>query len=297
MSVQHRSPSPVTAPARQPAAGGGDPRRGGRSSRSPWSSALVAVVLPPTSTPAPLPGPPHVRPIRRRGTVVAGIWPRETELATRPMTPLPEGAALPQPLERRRRRRVRRCGCPRPPAATGPVPRGFPPTPEGALAQLVALTGRGTGQRRPAGLRGRLHRGRRRGRTCGRGDPAARRPGGDPGPRGPARDRRGSRADLRLDPGRRTDQGQHRPRPLRGGLCDRAARLRRQRADPVHRGRGLPGAALRRRASGGSAPARPPRPPPPAWPGSSRGRPGRLPGGDPCCVTPSPTRSTRRSAE
>ena len=126
-------------------------------------------------------------------------------------------------------------------------------------------------QRRPAGLRGRVRRGRRPGRAAGRGDPAAPRPGGDPGPRRAAGDRRGARADLRLDPGRRADQGQHRPRPLRGGLRAGPARRRRRRADHLHRGRGLPGAALRSTASGGSAPARRPRPPP--WPGPAPTRP------------------------
>ena len=58
---------------------------------------------------------------------------------------------------------ARRCGCPHPATGDGSVPRGFAPTPEGALAQLVALTERRDEQRRPAGLRERLRRGRRPG--------------------------------------------------------------------------------------------------------------------------------------
>jgi hypothetical protein len=57
------------------------------------------------------------------------------------MPALPEGAALPQPLEAAPVGPAIRL-----PAAgsrTGLVPRGFPPTPEGALAQLAALTAAG----------------------------------------------------------------------------------------------------------------------------------------------------------
>lgn len=103
--------------------------------------ALVSVLL--SSLSAPDPTIPAPTPAERPPAGDGGGWNvvDETELATRPMPQLPAAAALPQPLAA--------AGSDPPlrlPAAvdhSGPVPRGFPPTPEGALAQLVALTSAG----------------------------------------------------------------------------------------------------------------------------------------------------------
>ena len=99
---------------------------------------LVAVLVPSTPTAAPLPGPAPAAPgAGGDGWDLAG----QTELATRPMPSLPDGAALPQPLSADSAGPPIRL--PSPDSRTGLVPRGFPPTAEGALAQLAALTAAG----------------------------------------------------------------------------------------------------------------------------------------------------------
>ena len=244
---------------------------------------LVAVLLPSSPTPAPVPGPPPAAPdAGGDGWDLAA----QTELATRPMPSLPEGAALPQPLSADSAGPPIRL--PSPNSRDGLVPRGFPPTAEGALAQLAALTAAGLVNADPGAYAAAYTAVAAPGAPAVEATPLHRGLVEIRARSGPAHDRRGTRADLQLDPGRRTDQGQHRPRPLRGGLRDRPARQRRQRADPVHRGRGLPGAAVRRRPvvdqprRGGRARAA-------GLARQRRGRAGRLPGGDRCCVTPSPT--------
>src|SRR5207344_2276729 len=93
---------------------------------------------PPTPPPAPVPGPqPAVPDAGGDGWDLAG----QTELATRPMPSLPQRAALPQPLSADSAGPPIRL--PSPASRTGLVPRGFPPTAEGALAQLAALTAAG----------------------------------------------------------------------------------------------------------------------------------------------------------
>ena len=99
---------------------------------------LVAVLLPSTPTAAPLPGPAPAAPdAGGDGWDLAA----QTELATRPMPSLPDGAALPQPLSADSAGPPLRL--PSPNSRDGLVPRGFPPTAEGALAQLAALTAAG----------------------------------------------------------------------------------------------------------------------------------------------------------
>jgi hypothetical protein len=77
------------------------------------------------------------------GPAVGGDWDlaAETALATRPMPALPFQASLPQPLAAPSGRPALRL--PAPKDVTGPVPTGFPASPQGALAQVVALTERG----------------------------------------------------------------------------------------------------------------------------------------------------------
>ena len=99
---------------------------------------LVAVLVPSTPTAAPLPGPAPAAPdAGGDGWDLAA----QTELATRPMPSLPDGAALPQPLSADSAGPPIRL--PSPDSRDGLVPRGFPPTAEGALAQLAALTAAG----------------------------------------------------------------------------------------------------------------------------------------------------------
>ena len=100
---------------------------------------LVAALLPnPPDTPSPPEGalaPPA--PVDTEGWDVAA----QTELASRPMPVLPEAAAFPHELSSASAAPPIRL-----PAAgtrSGPVPRGYPPTPQGALAQLAALTDTG----------------------------------------------------------------------------------------------------------------------------------------------------------
>jgi hypothetical protein len=64
-------------------------------------------------------------------------------LATRPMPVLPAAAALPHPLSAAAASAPIRLPAPAPAAGGGLVPRGFPASPEGALAQLAALTDAG----------------------------------------------------------------------------------------------------------------------------------------------------------
>ena len=102
---------------------------------------LVAALLPnPPDTPSPAPPPPA--PVDTEGWDTEG-WDMaaQTELASRPMPVLPEAAAFPRELSSAPTGPSIRL-----PAAgnrSGPVPRGYPPTPQGALAQLAALTDTG----------------------------------------------------------------------------------------------------------------------------------------------------------
>ncbi|HEX7267700.1 MAG TPA: hypothetical protein VF256_09790, partial [Streptosporangiaceae bacterium] len=99
---------------------------------------LVVVLVPSTPTAAPLPGPAPAAPdAGGDGWDLAA----QTELATRPMPSLPQRAALPQPLSADSAGPPIRL--PSPDSRDGLVPRGFPPTAEGALAQLAALTAAG----------------------------------------------------------------------------------------------------------------------------------------------------------
>lgn len=72
----------------------------------------------------------------------------EAALATRPMPVLPAAAALPHALNGATTEPALRLPAPR--GRRGPVGRGFPPTPDGALAQLVALTRAGLAGGDPA---------------------------------------------------------------------------------------------------------------------------------------------------
>jgi hypothetical protein len=69
----------------------------------------------------------------------------QAALATRPMPVLPAAAALPHPLSTAVASAAIRLPAPAtaPASAGGLVPRGFPASPEGALAQLAALTDAG----------------------------------------------------------------------------------------------------------------------------------------------------------
>jgi hypothetical protein len=106
-------------------------------------AVLATVVLAPPPVPAPAPAaPPAPAPVDG-GDIDGGDWDlaAQTELATRPMPELPEAAALPHALSTDPAAPALRLPTP----ATGheSLPRGFGPTPEGALAQLVALTDAG----------------------------------------------------------------------------------------------------------------------------------------------------------
>lgn len=142
---QYRTGAPLTAPA-------GTRRRAALilATAAVTIAVLVlglVVVLRAGPTPAPAdptpPAPPSAPPSasavpgQSQGWDLAG----QTEVATRPMPTLPQGAALPQPLSTDQAGPALRL--PEPTSRGGLVPRGFPPTPEGALAQLVALTSAG----------------------------------------------------------------------------------------------------------------------------------------------------------
>jgi hypothetical protein len=106
-------------------------------------AVLATVVLAPPPVPAPAPAaPPAPAPVDG-GDIDGGDWDlaAQTELATRPMPELPEAAALPHALSTDPAAPALRL--PTPATGHGSLPRGFPPTPEGALAQLVALTDAG----------------------------------------------------------------------------------------------------------------------------------------------------------
>ena len=179
-------------PTRKPTAGRDDPHRGGVVVLA-LVVGLVAVLLPSSPTPAPCRGR-HRGPGRRRRRVGPAA---QTELATRPMPSLPEGAALPQPLSADSP--GRRSGCRRRTAARARAPRV--PTDRGRRARPTGRPDRGrAGQRRPGRLRGRVQRGRRP------AHPRSRRPrctaawsrsAPAPGCARPAR----YPADLQLDPG------------------------------------------------------------------------------------------------
>ncbi len=68
-------------------------------------------------------------------------WAGETALATRPMPYLPLAAAMPQPLAPKSDRPPLRLPAPR--AGGGWIAGGFPGSPEGAVAQLSAMTTQG----------------------------------------------------------------------------------------------------------------------------------------------------------
>lgn len=103
--------------------------------------ALVGRALDPAAPlPEPVPtGPPATLP-PAPSVAGGGGWDvaAQTELARRPMPALPESAAWPQPLA------AAEAGppftLPRPTGSADGVPVGFPPTVEGAIAQLAALT-------------------------------------------------------------------------------------------------------------------------------------------------------------
>ena len=280
---QHRLQPNRRRSPRQPTARRGDPDRGGGRRPRPGRRAGRGPAARPPRRPHRCRGR-HRRP--RTPAATGGTWPRRPSSRPGRCHRYRSGAALPQPLSADSAGPPIRL--PSPDSRDGLVPRGFPPTAEGALAQLAALTAAGLVNADPGAYAAAYTAVAAPGAPAVEATPLHRGLVEIRARSGLPRDRRGTRADLQLDPGRRTDQGQHRPRPLRGGLRDRPARQRRPRADPVHRGRGLPGAAVRRRPVV-DQPRRGGRARTAGLARQRRGRAGRLPGGDRCCVTPSPT--------
>lgn len=139
MSTVHPSPGPSAGPGTFP---GDDPRRRGRVGLSLGALVILAlaVVLVATAVlaghhAAPPPPAPVNPPAPDTGWDVAA----ETALAAAAMLALPESAALPHALS------ADSAGppitLPKPTQTAGRwAPGGFAPTPEGALAQLAALT-------------------------------------------------------------------------------------------------------------------------------------------------------------
>ena len=112
-------------------------------------AGLVLVLLPARTTPPPsTPPPPESSGSSTTPADDDTSSAAQAELATRPMPTLPDAAAMPHALSAAPAAAPKRL--PAGAERDEVVPRGFPPTPEGALAQLVALTDAGLVNADPA---------------------------------------------------------------------------------------------------------------------------------------------------